>query len=177
MDAAATAEPNQDWGKGTGGKKFICCICKNFHAVNKQRVEGRQGKRERLASSRENRRLCSPFERTHMWEAERQRRHGRGDWGLRTEYSAAYYTQKERRREQLALTEMKRNVTWKLQAAPLPPTLTVLRLAASMEMHFKEKRARFCHFNFVDFLFSFFAISISCCQHAAACRMPQNVQG
>lgn len=24
-----------------------------------------------------------------------------------------------------------------------------------MEMHFKEKRARFCHFNFVDFLFSF----------------------
>lgn len=49
--------------------------------------------------------------------------HGTEDWGLGTGYSAAYYTQKERRREQLALTEMKRNVTWKLQAAPLPPTL------------------------------------------------------
>lgn len=49
-----------------------------------------------------------------------------GGTGLGTEYSAAYYTQKERRREQLALTEMKRNVTWKLQAAPLPPTSTVL---------------------------------------------------
>lgn len=135
-----------------------------------------------MASSREKRRLCSPFERTHMWEAETEG----GDWELGTGYSAAYYTQKERRREQLALTEMKRNVTWKLQAAPLPPTLTLPLmqtvllpscLGASMEMHFKEKRARFCHFNFVDFLFSFFAISISCCQHAAACRMPQNVQG
>lgn len=49
--------------------------------------------------------------------------HGTENWGLGTGYSAAYYTQKERRREQLALTEMKRNVTWKLQAAPLPPTL------------------------------------------------------
>lgn len=121
--AAAAAEPNQDWEKGAGGKKFICCICKNFHAVNKQWVEGRQEQRGRLASSREKRRLCSPFERTHMWEAERQRGHGTEDWGLGTGYSAAYYTQKERRREQLALTEMKRNVTWKLQAAPLPPTL------------------------------------------------------
>lgn len=54
----------------------------------------------------------------------RQRdRGGIRDRGLGTGYSAAYYTQKERRREQLALTEMKRNVTWKLQAAPLPPTL------------------------------------------------------
>lgn len=80
--AAAAAEPNQDWEKEAGGKKFICCICKNFHAVNKQRVEGRQGQRWRLASSRENRRLCSPFERTHMWEAERQR--GARHWGLGT---------------------------------------------------------------------------------------------
>lgn len=55
--------------------------------------------------------------------------HGTEDWGLGTGYSAAYYTQKERRREQLALTEMKRNVTWKLQAAPLPPppTLTLMQ--------------------------------------------------
>lgn len=77
----------------------------------------------RGSRGREKRRLCSPFERTHMWEAETEG--GTGDWGLGTGYSAAYYTQKERRREQLALTEMKRNVTWKLQAAPLPPTLTL----------------------------------------------------
>lgn len=60
----------------------------------------------------------------------RQRhRGGIRDRGLGTGYSAAYYTQKERRREQLALTEMKRNVTWKLQAAPLlpPPTLPLMQ--------------------------------------------------
>lgn len=76
----------------------------------------------------------------------------------------AYYTQKERRWEQLALTEMKRNVTWKLQAPPTTPLsqslllqlqllllflllllplllAIVVAVAASMEMHFKENGA------------------------------------
>lgn len=104
--------------------------------------------------------------------------HGTEDWGLGTGYSAAYYTQKERRREQLALTEMKRNVTRKLQAAPLPPTLMLPLMQTVLLPLWKcilKKSARafvililwifsslFCHFHFM---------------FPTCCRMPQNVQG